>query len=79
MPMMGSSRRLDAHSACLDHKVVVLRGDILGRAFTHQTTERQRNARHDIAVAHQHVATLANSLDGSHHIGGVAPTTTDVV
>ena len=49
----------------------MLLGDILGRALAHQTTERQRNTRHDLAVAHQHVAALANSLDGSHHIGRV--------
>ena len=49
----------------------MLRGDILGRTFAHQTAERQRNARHDLAVAHQHVTTLAHSLNSSHHIGSV--------
>ena len=49
----------------------MLRGDILGRALAHKATERQRNARHDLAVAHQHVTTLAHGLNGSHHIGSV--------
>ena len=46
----------------------MLRGNVLGRAFAHKATERQRNARHDLAVAHQHVAALAHGLNGSHHI-----------
>ena len=46
----------------------MLCGDILGRAFAHKATERQRNARHDLAVTHQHVAALAHGLNGSHHI-----------
>ena len=49
----------------------MLRGNVLGRAFAHKATERQRNARHDLAVAHQHVTTLAHGLNGGHHIGGV--------
>ena len=49
----------------------MLRGNVLGRAFAHQATERQRNARHDLAVTHQHVTTLAHGLNGSHHIGSV--------
>ena len=49
----------------------MLRGDILGRAFAHQAAERQRNARHDLAVAHQHVTALAHGLNSSHHIGSV--------
>ena len=49
----------------------MLRGNVLGRAFAHQTAERQRNARHDLAVAHQHVTTLAHSLNSRHHIGSV--------
>ena len=49
----------------------MLRCDILGRALAHQATERQRNARHDLAVAHQHVTALAHGLNSSHHIGGV--------
>ena len=49
----------------------MLRGDILGRALAHQATERQRDARYDLAIAYQHVAALANSLDGSHHVGRV--------
>ena len=46
----------------------MLRSNVLGRAFAHKATERQRNTRHDLAVAHQHVAALAHGLDGSHHI-----------
>ena len=46
----------------------MLRGNVLGRALAHKATERQRNARHDLAVAHQHVAALAHGLNGSHHI-----------
>lgn len=71
MPMMGSSGGSMPMGTRLDHKVVVLRGDILGRALAHQATERQRNARHDLAVAHQHVTALAHGLNGGHHIGGV--------
>mgnify|MGYP000217131481 CR=1 FL=1 len=70
MPMMGSSGG-SMPMARADHKVVVLRGDILGRAFAHQAAERQRDARHDLAVAHQYVTALAHGLDGSHHIGSV--------
>ena len=46
----------------------MLRRNVFGSALAHQAAERQRNARHDLAVAHQHVAALAHGLNGSHHI-----------
>ena len=48
-----------------------MRGDVFGSALAHQTAECQRNTRHDLAVAHQHVAALAHGLNGGHHIGRV--------
>ena len=49
----------------------MLRRDVFGRALAHQAAERQRDARHDLAVAHQHVAALAHGLNGGQHGGRV--------